>query len=167
MAFPNSNARVAAEIRFYLSSSAQSLLSITPGGEATENVGGTITWDEIQFVRYPIERAEPKEITDIYKRFTIDHTVKGRDQRKTGAFGVMFQNTNTHIRRYRETENLIRIAWHVEDATTADEFESIWLLVKSFILKTKDWLVNWAKSGKVSRRQPRANARWAMVACAA
>lgn len=116
----NTTVKVGPEVRFYISSSAQSLLSIDMQGIATDT---GVVWEEVDFIRFPIDRAEPKELTDIYKRFTIDHTKKGRDQRKTGSFTVAFQNTSKQIRRYIDKECLLRIAWHVEDAATADEFE--------------------------------------------
>lgn len=119
----NTTVKVGPEVRLYISSSSQSLLSITPDGTAFENVGGTIVWDEVDFVRFPLDRAEPTEIVDIYKRFSIDHTKKGRQQRKTGSFTVAFQNTSKQLRRYNDRECMIRIAWHVEDAVAADEFE--------------------------------------------
>ena len=87
----NTTVKVGPEVRLYISSSTQSLLSITPDGTASELAG--IVWEEVEFVRFPIDRAEPTEITDIYKRFTIDHTKRGRQQRKTGSFTVAFQNT--------------------------------------------------------------------------
>ena len=116
----NTSVKVGPEVRLYISSSAQSLLSIDMQDSATDT---GVVWEELDFVRFPIDRTEPKEIVDIYKRFTIDHTKKGRDQRKTFSFVVAFQNTSRQIRRYKDKECLIRIAWHVEDAATADEFE--------------------------------------------
>lgn len=117
----NETMKVGPELRLYISSSAQSLLSVTPDGTAFELAG--LAWEEIEFVRPPVDSAEPKEIVDIYKRFSIDHTKRGRDQRKTGSFTVGFQNTSKSIRKYAATENILRYAWHVEDAATADEFE--------------------------------------------
>jgi hypothetical protein len=111
------------EARLFLSSSAQSLLSIDLADIATENIGGTITWDEIGFLRYPISRAEPTEITDIRKRFVIDHTKKGAQQRKTGSFAAAWQNAALTMRRYNSTQNLIKIEWHVEGVDAVDEYE--------------------------------------------
>lgn len=111
------------EVRLFLSSSSQSLLSINLEGVATENVGGTIVWEEVGFVRFPLSWAEPVEIVDIYKRFSIDHTKKGRDQRQTGSFVSAFQNTSLAIRKYHRKQNMIKVEWHVEDAPATDEFE--------------------------------------------
>lgn len=111
------------EVRLFLSSSSQSLLSINLEGVATENVGGTIVWEEVGFVRFPLNWAEPVEIVDIYKRFTIDHTKRGRDQRQTGAFVSAFQNTGVAIRKYHRKNSMIKVEWHVEDIAATDEFE--------------------------------------------
>ncbi len=116
----NTSAKVGPEVRLFISSSAQSLLSI--GGDEVGNDTGVI-WEELEFVRFPVDRAEPKEIVDIYKRFTIDHTKRGRDQRKTFSFVVTFVNTGKQVRRYKDKECLIKIEWHIEDATAVDEYE--------------------------------------------
>ncbi len=116
----NTTVKVGPEVRLFISSSAQTLLSIDMQDTATDT---GVVWEELEFVRFPIDRAEPKEIVDIYKRFTIDHTKKGRDQRKTFSFVVAFQNTGKQVRRYKEKECLIKIEWHIEDATAVDEFE--------------------------------------------
>ena len=111
------------EARLFLSSGAQSLLSIDLADIATENIGGTIVWDEIGFLRYPISRAEPTEIVDIRKRFLIDHTKRGGQQRKTGSFAAAWQNATLTLRRYNKTNNLLKIEWHVDDIAAVDEFE--------------------------------------------
>ena len=69
-----------------------------PGPRDPQGIHGAI-WEEIDFVRFPIDTSEPKEIVDIYKRFSIDHTKKGRDQRKTGAFTVGFHGSQKAHRR--------------------------------------------------------------------
>ncbi len=111
------------ETKVYLSSSAQSLLSIDTADVATENVGGTIVWEEIGFYRHPISRSEPIETFDVYKNFDIDHTKRGRQQRKTGSMVAAWQNTNLTIRKYLTQHCLMKIEWHVEGAGVVDEYE--------------------------------------------
>jgi hypothetical protein len=109
------------EVRLYLSSSSQSLLSIDLQGNATET--GAITWEEVGFVRFPLSWSEPIEIIDIYKRFDIDHTKRGRAQRQTGSFVAAFQNTQLAVRGYHHKNCMMKIEWHVEDAAAVDEYE--------------------------------------------
>lgn len=116
-------AKLGPEARLFLSSSSQSLLSINMEGVAFENIGGTIVWEEVGFIRTPQTRAEPIEVVDIYKGFEIDHTKRGRDQPKTGAFTSAFINTSLAVRKYRLTNNLMKLEWHVEGVAATNEYE--------------------------------------------
>ena len=111
------------EARVFLSSGAQTLLSIDLADIAVENVGGTITWEEIGFLRYPVSRSEPIETVDIRKGFDIDHTKRGAQQRKTGSFVAAWQNTDKTMRKYLTTHNLLKIEWHIEGVGAVDEYE--------------------------------------------
>src|SRR3989337_2477613 len=87
----------------YLSSSSSqtTLLSITPGGEATElGTTAAMGWQEFPFLRPPFTETQPTELFDVSKRYAIDHTKKGRDQTKTLSFSVAFLNDLQSLRPF-------------------------------------------------------------------
>lgn len=112
------------ESRVFLSSSAQTLLSIG-GDEAAIETGSAAAmgWQEIPFLRAPFTETIPTELFDIPQRYVIHHTKKGREQTKTLAFGGAFQNTSVGLRGFSGKELLVKIEWHVEDAVAVDEYE--------------------------------------------
>lgn len=112
------------EARVFLSSSSSSLLSI--GGDLQAAETGTeaeMGWQEIEFLRAPFTETSPTELFDVYKRYLIDHTKRGRQQTKTLAFTGAFQNTARSLRRFDGKECMIKVEWHVEDAAPVDEYE--------------------------------------------
>ena len=117
----DTSVKVLPEARLYLSSSAQTLVSI---GVDSVTQADTAIWQEVGFLRGPVNWAEPIELTDVYKRFDINHTKKGRQQRKQGSFAAAFQNAgDLGLRHFWNKEVLMKIEWHVEDAGAVDEYE--------------------------------------------
>lgn len=112
------------ETKVFLSSAAQSLMSIDTADVATElGSAAALAWEDIGFYRHPISRSEPIETFDVYKNFDIDHTKRGRQQRKTGSMVAAFQNTSTSIRKYLDKHCLMKIEWHVEGVGAVNEYE--------------------------------------------
>lgn len=112
------------EERVYLSSSSQTLLSIGGDGAAIETgSAAAMAWQEISFLRAPFTDTSPTQLFDVYKRYLIDHTKRGRQQTKTLAFTGAFQNTGVDLRRFDGLNLLLKVEWHVEDAAVVDEYE--------------------------------------------
>lgn len=112
------------EARVFLSSSAQSLLSIGGDGTAAEmGSAAEMGWQEIPFLRAPFTETVPTELFDIPQRYIIHHTKRGREQTKTLAFGGAFQNAAAGLRGFGGKELLVKVEWHVEDAAATNEYE--------------------------------------------
>lgn len=103
-----------------LSSANQSLLSINLEEIATDSVG--TGWQEIGYVRFPVSRQEPVTQFEVRKNFAIDHTKRGPDQNKTGALVAAFNSTRNRLRRFKNVQCMMRIAWWVE-GLTLNEYE--------------------------------------------
>ena len=121
---PNEKVKVGTEIKVFVSSGAQSLVSIDTAGIATET--GSVSamgWQEVGFYRHPLDQSEPINIIDIIKGRLIDHTKKGLEQRKTLTMVAAFTNTANALRKFRDLENLVKIEWHIDAEGPTDEYE--------------------------------------------
>lgn len=113
--------KLGTEVRVFISSGAQSLVSIDLQDIATET--SNPFWQEVGFYRTPIDQSEPDEIVDIYKGRLIDHTKLGREQRKTLTLVSAWTNTGNALRKFRGKSCLIKLEWHVDSLDPRDERE--------------------------------------------
>lgn len=118
----NTSMKVGTEVKVFVSSGTQSLVSIDTAGIATELSGGP-GWQEVGFYRHPIDQSEPTNIIDIIKGRLIDHTKKGLEQRKTLTLVAGFTNTGNALRKFKDLENLVKIEWHIDAEGPTDEYE--------------------------------------------
>lgn len=72
-------------------------------------------WKLVGYCRYPVRWNEPQVITDVYKGFNIDHTKRGKQQRKTLSIKQAYTNMNESFRNYLNDEFLVKVECHPND----------------------------------------------------
>lgn len=91
-------------------------------------------WKLIAFARHPITWSEPQVIVDVYDHFDIDHTKRGKQQRKTLSIKKAYTNMNESFRDYVKDEFLVKLECHPNDGdpNEAVYFTSVHILTPSW-----------------------------------
>jgi hypothetical protein len=75
----------------------------------------TPNWELISYSRFPISSSEPEVVVDVYDHFAIDHTKKGKQQRKTLSIRKAYTNMTESFRQFIGKRFLIKVECHPDD----------------------------------------------------
>jgi hypothetical protein len=110
----DTSVKVGPEFYIYISTD-EAAVTVDPDTEVpTENVTPP-TWNLIGFSRLPLQFNEPQVITDVYDHFDIDHTKRGREQRKTLTISKAFTNMGESLRKYRKQKFYVKVEVKPDD----------------------------------------------------
>ncbi|MGE5623499.1 MAG: hypothetical protein ACM3UP_00580 [Methanocella sp.] len=101
--------KIGPEFFLFISTDADAVAVDSATEVPTEKTAPAPTWSLIGFSRLPLEFSEPQALTDVYKNFEIDHTKRGKAQRKTLKIKKAFTNMGESLLKYRKQKFFLKV----------------------------------------------------------
>lgn len=113
--------KIGPEFFLYISTDADAVAVNSTTEVPTEKTTPAPTWSLIGFSRLPLEFSEPQAFTDIYDHYDIDHTKRGKAQRKTLKIKKAFTNMGESLMKYRKQKFFLKVTVCPAAPETANE----------------------------------------------
>jgi hypothetical protein len=116
----DSTVKVGPEFYVYISDTVGATITFDANHIATESAAPAPVWTLVSFSRFPISCSEPEVVVDVYNHFAIDHTKKGKQQRKTFSIRKAYTNMTESFRKYIGKKFLVKVECHPDDGTPSE-----------------------------------------------